>query len=67
MHAWRCSTKIHPQLAEHLRPVFDASLDELHIWLDEERSACNQNLAQLFGLTVETWSHMPGFLSQCVS
>ena len=55
-----------PQLAEHLRPVFDASPDGVYIWLDEEHSACNQNLAQLFGLTVASWSDTPGFLSRCV-
>jgi PAS domain S-box-containing protein len=55
-----------PQLAEHLRPVFDASPDGVYVWLDEHHSACNERLAAMFGLTVESWSNTPGFLQHFV-
>jgi PAS domain-containing protein len=55
-----------PQLAEHLRPVFEASPDGVYVWLDETHSACSERLASLFGLTVETWSNAPGFLQRHV-
>jgi PAS domain S-box-containing protein len=37
------------ELAEHLRPLFDASPDGMYVWLDEEHWICNQRLAELFG------------------
>jgi PAS domain S-box-containing protein len=55
-----------PQLAEHLRPVFDASPDGVYVWLDEHHSACNERLAAMFGLTVDAWSNTPGFLQHFV-
>jgi PAS domain S-box-containing protein len=55
-----------PQLAEHLRPIFDASPDGVYVWLDEHHSACNERLAAMFGLTVESWSDTPGFLQHFV-
>jgi PAS domain-containing protein len=55
-----------PQLAAHLRPLFEASPDGVYVWLDEQHSACNERLAELFGTTVEAWSNTPGFLQHCV-
>jgi len=55
-----------PALAEHLRPVFEASPDGVYIWLDEHHSTCNEKLAAMFGTTVEDWSNMPGFLDNFV-
>ena len=55
-----------PELAEHLRPVFEASPDGVYVWLDETHSACNERLASLFGLTVEEWANTPGFLQHFV-
>jgi PAS domain S-box-containing protein len=37
------------ELAEHLRPVFDASPDGVYVWLDEEHWICNERFASLFG------------------
>ena len=37
------------ELAEHLRPIFDASPDGVYVWLDEEHWICNQRFADLLG------------------
>ncbi len=37
------------ELAEHLRPLFEASPDGVYIWLDEHHSSCNERLANTFG------------------
>ena len=37
------------ELAEHLRPIFDASPDGVYVWLDEEHWICNERFAALFG------------------
>lgn len=55
-----------PELAEHLRPLFDSSPDGVYIWLDEHHSSCNERLAKMFGMTVEEWSNEPGFLQHYV-
>jgi PAS domain S-box-containing protein len=55
-----------PQLAEHLRPIFESSPDGVYIWLDEHNSVCNENMARMFGMTVEEWSNTPGFLQHFV-
>lgn len=55
-----------PQLAQHLRPLFDSSPDGGYVWLDEQHSACNENMAKMFGLTVDEWAHTPGFMQHFV-
>lgn len=55
-----------PQLAEHLRPVFEASPDGVYIWLDETHAACNERMAEMFGMTVEEWAGTRGFLQHFV-
>lgn len=55
-----------PQLAEHLRPVFESSPDGVYVWLDEHHSACNGNMAEMFGLTADEWAETPGFLQHFV-
>ena len=37
------------ELAEHLRPIFDASPDGVYVWLDEEHWICSQRFAELLG------------------
>ncbi len=37
------------ELAEHLRPVFEASPDGVYVWLDEEHWICNERFAAIFG------------------
>ncbi len=55
-----------PMLADHLRPVFEASPDGVYVWLDEEHWTCNENLARLFGYTVEELENTPSFLQRMV-
>lgn len=55
-----------PQLAEHLRPIFESSPDGVYVWLDEQHSACNENMAKMFGLTPDEWANTPGFLQHFV-
>lgn len=37
------------ELAEHLRPIFEASPDGVYVWLDEMPWICNERFAKLFG------------------
>lgn len=53
-----------PQLAEHLRPMFDASPDGVYVWLDESHWTCNENLARMFGYSVQELENSPGFLQR---
>jgi PAS domain S-box-containing protein len=55
-----------PVLAEHLRPVFESSPDGVYVWLDEEHWTCNDNLARMFGYTVDELENMPYFLQRMV-
>lgn len=55
-----------PELAEHLRPIFEQSPDGVYVWLDEHHMSCNERLAGMFGMTVEEWSAEPGFLQRFV-
>lgn len=56
-----------PHLAEHLRPIFDASPDGVYIWLDEEHWTCNERLARMFGYAVEELENTPHFLQRLVA
>ncbi len=55
-----------PQLAEHLRPIFEASPDGVYIWLDETHWTCNERLAAMFGYEVQELEGSPGFLQRLV-
>jgi PAS domain S-box-containing protein len=55
-----------PELAAHLRPIFEESPDGVYVWLDEEHAMCNARLAAMFGLSVEAWAAEPGFLQRFV-
>jgi PAS domain S-box-containing protein len=55
------------ELAEHFRPVFEQSTDGVYLWLDEAHKACNEKLADLFGLTVEEWRKAEPFLDNFVA
>jgi PAS domain S-box-containing protein len=37
------------ELAEQLRPIFEASPDGVYVWLDEEHWVCNRRFAELLG------------------
>jgi PAS domain S-box-containing protein len=55
------------ELAEHLRPLFDASSDGMYVWLDEEHWICNERLARLFGFgSPDELNDTPGFLQRFV-
>jgi PAS domain S-box-containing protein len=55
-----------PQLAEHLRPVFESSPDGVYVWLDETHWTCNENLAAMFGYAVEELDSTPYMLQRLV-
>jgi PAS domain S-box-containing protein len=55
-----------PQLAEHLRPVFESSPDGVYVWLDETHWTCNERLAEMFGTTVAELENTPYFLQRLV-
>jgi PAS domain S-box-containing protein len=55
------------ELAEHLRPLFDASPDGVYVWLDEEHWVCNQRFAELLGYdSPEELNDTPNFLQRMV-
>ncbi len=55
------------ELAEHLRPLFDASPDGVYVWLDEEHWVCNQRFADLLGYdSPDELNDTPSFLQRMV-
>jgi PAS domain S-box-containing protein len=56
-----------PQLADHLRPLFESSPDGVYVWLDEEHWTCNERLADLLGSTVAELENSPAFLQRFVA
>jgi PAS domain S-box-containing protein len=55
-----------PQLAKHLRPLFESSPDGIYIWLDETHWACNEKLARMFGYSVAELEKSPWTLQRMV-
>jgi PAS domain S-box-containing protein len=55
-----------PQLAEHLRPLFEASPDGIYIWLDETHWDCNEKFAGMFGHSVAEFKNSPWTLQRMV-
>lgn len=55
-----------PQLAEHLRPIFDSSPDGVYVWLDETHWTCNERMASSFGYTVQELESSPNLLQRLV-
>lgn len=55
-----------PELAGHLRSVFEASPDGVYVWLDETHWTCNENLARIFGYSVDELENSPHFLQRLV-
>jgi PAS domain S-box-containing protein len=55
-----------PQLAEHLRPIFESSPDGVYVWLDETHWTCNERFAALFGSTVEELENTPSLLQRLI-
>jgi PAS domain S-box-containing protein len=56
-----------PQLAEHLKPLFDASPDGMYVWLDEEHWTCNERFARMLGHTVAELENTPYLLQRFVA
>lgn len=55
------------QMADFYRPFLDVSSDGFFIYLDDEHKTCNQNLADLFGYSIEEWSGTYPFLETFVA
>jgi len=55
-----------PELAEHLRPIFESSPDGVYVWLDETHWTCNARFAELFGYRVDELENRPHFLHEFV-
>lgn len=55
-----------PQLAEHLRPIFEGSPDGVYVWLDETHWTCNEKLAAMFGYTVAELENSPNLLQRLI-
>jgi PAS domain S-box-containing protein len=48
-------------------PVLDESPDGVYLWLDESHKVCNENLAAMFGYTVDEWCAAEPFLDTFVA
>ena len=55
------------QMADFYQPFLDLSSDGMFVYLDDEHKTCNQNLADMFGYTVEEWSAIQPFLDKLVA
>lgn len=55
------------ELAEQFRAIMEQSPDGVYLWLDEAHKVCNEQLANLFGYTVEEWSATQPFLENFVA
>ena len=49
------------ELAAHLRPVFESLDGGVYLYLDARRKVCNEQLARMYGRTVEEWSSVEDF------
>jgi PAS domain S-box-containing protein len=59
--------RILKELAEHFKPLFEQSPEGIYLYLDEVHKICNQRFAAMFGLTVEEWQGMDGFVNKHVA
>jgi PAS domain S-box-containing protein len=55
------------ELAAHLRPIFEQSVDGVYIWLDEANKRCNERLAAMFGYTVGEWEGVDDFANTFIA
>ncbi len=55
-----------PQIAEHLRPIFESSPDGVYVWLDETHWTCNATFASMLGYTVDELENSPNLLQRLV-
>jgi len=55
------------ELAAHFQPILEHSPQGVYLWLDEAHKICNEQLAKLFGYTVQEWRAVPAFLEGFVA
>jgi PAS domain S-box-containing protein len=55
--------KILRELGEQMQPMFDKSPEGIYLYIDEVHKICNQRFARMFGLTVDEWEKMEGFVN----
>jgi PAS domain S-box-containing protein len=53
-------------LTDEFRPVLEASLDGVYLWIDDQHKVCNPRLAAMFGYTVAEWAAQTNFLDSFV-
>lgn len=55
------------EAVKHLGDTMDASPDGVYIWVDEQQKDCNEQLASMFGRTVDDWRACENFLESFVA
>jgi PAS domain S-box-containing protein len=55
------------EMLEQFGPVFEASPDDVYLYLDDRHKICNDKLARMFGLTGKERSAAPNFLGDFVA
>lgn len=56
--------KILREISEQFQPLFQKSPEGIYLYIDEVHKICNDRLAKMFGLTVEEWQAMEGFVNK---
>jgi PAS domain-containing protein len=51
------------ELGEQFKPLFDRSPDGIYLYIDEVHKICSKRFANMFGLTVDEWQKMQGFVN----
>ena len=55
------------ELASHLEPVFERLDGGVYLYLDARHKVCNEQLARMYGRTVEEWSAIEDFQEKLVA
>ncbi|HWO94683.1 MAG TPA: PAS domain-containing protein [Dehalococcoidia bacterium] len=55
------------EMTQQFRPLLDSSPDGVYLWVDEETKVCNENLARMFGYTIDEWRGTQPFLDNFVA
>ena len=59
--------QIMKELSEQFQPLFQKSPDGIYLYLDEVHKTCSERLAKMFGLGVQEWEAMHGFVNKHVA
>jgi hypothetical protein len=54
------------ELEDAWGPLFDACLDGIYIYIDDEHKTCSAKLAAMLGITVDHFKEMESYLDECV-